>query len=753
LRCLGGAGLGLLLLAAGEVALRRIGRGAALGLFGAGLSILYLVAWAAFGFFKPPLIGRGAAFALMGLVAVGGFAATVRTRFLAIGILSMLGGYATPLLLRGGSSHTLEFLAFITMLLAIALGLSASSRRSFRTLRYVALGMHTAVALIWVVADGGAHWLMALTFFSIWWGMLVAECTLAALRRQSSLGNVVATLLATAAYVTACTWLLGRAGGAALDWRGAFTAAVAVIGAAVALQFGPGAEALRGHLRTAMARLSVALYVQGAVLLMVAAALQFDGFGESVAWLAVGVAAIELARRLPARGVGVFGVIVLLLAVAKVALVDWWLTRGLRAPVVQWGAIDLSAWGCLGLLAIAALHAGAQRLGTASRNGGGAPAFRPWCVMAPALAALGTLGWLLLAMAQLHGLAVTGAWLAAVVVLYLTRRVAAPQRHFEIGLIVLLAAAARWVLADAALARAGAGWIEALPILNGQTALAAAIVALGAWSVRLMRGPQDGPGVSHRGQAAFIAGVFFVLVAFSFEVDRALLRFDLAAPWPPLQARLLWWTGLWSLGGLCMWFVGARRGLHRLDATGWWLAVFTALVWLGADTVTWRLLEGPAAAIPIFNLQCAVGLITAAGLVAGAGVASWARRRPAPPSSARLPIGGALLALIGLWLGSLEIDRTLGGDATTVQTGLSVYWCLYAVVLVILGFARRIAPARYAGLALLGVTGVKVVAIDMSHVDAVWRVVSLMVLGGLMLATGVLYSRLAPRFLGAAGEP
>jgi hypothetical protein len=58
LRCLLIGGFGTALIVGGEVALRRIGKAASVGLFGAGLGILYLDAFATFRGFSPPLLGR-----------------------------------------------------------------------------------------------------------------------------------------------------------------------------------------------------------------------------------------------------------------------------------------------------------------------------------------------------------------------------------------------------------------------------------------------------------------------------------------------------------------------------------------------------------------------------------------------------------------------------------------------------------------------------------------------------------------------
>jgi uncharacterized membrane protein len=111
----------------------------------------------------------------------------------------------------------------------------------------------------------------------------------------------------------------------------------------------------------------------------------------------------------------------------------------------------------------------------------------------------------------------------------------------------------------------------------------------------------------------------------------------------------------------------------------------------------------------------------------------------------------ALVGTIGLWLGSFELDRLFAGDWMAVQAALSVYWAIYGVGLVIIGFARRAAAARYAGLTLLTITVGKVLLIDLSTVGQAWRVASFLISGLLLVGTSLLYTRLSPRLLGADG--
>ena len=54
---------------------------------------------------------------------------------------------------------------------------------------------------------------------------------------------------------------------------------------------------------------------------------------------------------------------------------------------------------------------------------------------------------------------------------------------------------------------------------------------------------------------------------------------------------------------------------------------------------------------------------------------------------------------------------------------------------------KRIRPMRVAALALLGVTVAKIFVVDMKNVQAVWRILSFIALGSLLLGVSYLYHR------------
>ena len=77
------------------------------------------------------------------------------------------------------------------------------------------------------------------------------------------------------------------------------------------------------------------------------------------------------------------------------------------------------------------------------------------------------------------------------------------------------------------------------------------------------------------------------------------------------------------------------------------------------------------------------------------------------------------------------------------QVALSVAWALYAVGLVAAGFRRGYAPARYLAIALFGLTILKVLTKDIAELDRVYRMLSVLGLGALLVAASYLYQRMA----------
>lgn len=532
---------------------------------------------------------------------------------------------------------------------------------------------------------------------------------------------------------------------------------IAMLSGVIAWQYGPDVRELRQPLRTAMDKLALALWAQMGVLIVVAIGLQFRGFAQSIGWLAIGLAAIEIGRRLPARGVTIFGLLVGGMGVFRVAALDWWITPGMRAALWTVGDVEISRWTILALVTIVTAHFAAHRVWMPSR-----PAREFWSVT---LAAIGTVGWLIVCSTQARGLTATTGWLvaaAALLALSYIPGVGRRQAYVESAVFVLLLAITRWLLLDALQARLDRGWRadDMLPLLNAQVAVAVLIGVLAWWAHRIIQSRVNAHAaetnaperLARVGAALQTLAFVFMLIVLSFELDRTLARMvplpQWLAEWGPVQVRMLLLTALWGAGGVGMLRIGQLRTVRVMTAAGFLILAGCGLAWLTADTIVWRVEHGVVNAPVIFNLQFIVGALMAALLAIAA---FWLKRDRSTDVVARENIAIAvrtslaLIGVIGLMAGTLEIDRALDHDPMLRHVGWSVYWGLYGVALVVIGFMRRASAVRYAGFGLLALVAGKVLLIDFAFLEDVPRVISTLVAGLLFIGTSMLYFKLAPR--------
>ncbi|HXV77550.1 MAG TPA: DUF2339 domain-containing protein, partial [Candidatus Polarisedimenticolaceae bacterium] len=124
-------------------------------------------------------------------------------------------------------------------------------------------------------------------------------------------------------------------------------------------------------------------------------------------------------------------------------------------------------------------------------------------------------------------------------------------------------------------------------------------------------------------------------------------------------------------------------------------------------------------------------------------------RRPALRAAERsvFAVVGAAVNVLAVWALSLEVWDffalvELGVDRSLArQMGLSILWALSATTLIVSGVRRRSAGLRWQGLALLAVAICKVFVFDLSFLERVYRVLSFLALGLLLLIVSFLYQR------------
>jgi hypothetical protein len=220
----------------------------------------------------------------------------------------------------------------------------------------------------------------------------------------------------------------------------------------------------------------------------------------------------------------------------------------------------------------------------------------------------------------------------------------------------------------------------------------------------------------------------------------------------PIEFGRQWITVGWALEGaaLCWLF---RRVPHpglRLAGVVLLAVVFVRLA-LNPAVLTYH----PRAAFPILNWYLYTYGIATACLFAAA-------RLLAPPLNLVLgrnvwPLLYTLGAVLAFLIVNIEIAdyfSTPGADALTFQfsgnfardMSYSIAWALFALLLLVVGMRKRAAPARYAGLGLLGITVVKLFFHDLSQLDQLYRIGAFIVVAVIAILASFLYQR----FLAAA---
>lgn len=215
-------------------------------------------------------------------------------------------------------------------------------------------------------------------------------------------------------------------------------------------------------------------------------------------------------------------------------------------------------------------------------------------------------------------------------------------------------------------------------------------------------------------------------------------------------------SALWSACGATMLLVGLARGLNTLRFGGLLLLAITTIKVLAIDLryydAEWHMLivnqTFAAFALLIIALACAV----------------WAYSRAKEIDEqersrvVKVVIGLAnVLAIIALSLeasGYFERQMRvagLGGDSVELQLAerlsLSVIWTIYGGAMLAIGIIRRNRLLRVMALLLLGLTILKVFLVDLALLEKIYRIISFIVLGAILLVVSFLYQRYRRRMM------
>ncbi len=215
----------------------------------------------------------------------------------------------------------------------------------------------------------------------------------------------------------------------------------------------------------------------------------------------------------------------------------------------------------------------------------------------------------------------------------------------------------------------------------------------------------------------------------------------------PLQFSRQWITISWAIEGAALSWLFLRVPHPGLRLVGVGL-LLTAFVRLSLNPEVFRYYT--RADLPILNWYLySYGLVIAALAAA----AHWLE----PPRDRVLgkPVGGLLRALgvvLTFILLNIQIADYFTEPGSTVLTfefsgnfardmSYSIAWGLFALSLLMVGILKSIRAARYASMALLGITMLKLFFHDLAKLDALYRVGALVSLAMVTLAASFLYQK------------
>jgi len=775
-------GIGLLYL--GDRLRRRGLKSYAYVLSGGGILILYLSDFAAYNFYN--LISQPTAFLLMAAVTTTAVLLSVRLDALPVAMLGLVGGFLTPVLLSTGVDNAVGLFTYIALLDAGVLAVAYFKR--WRSLDFASFAATVVMTLGWAAKFYAPEKLWTILFFLSIFFLLYALLAIFhnVLHRRPTQWFDVTLALANAAFYFGFSYLLLNDAG--LDHSTPATQAFLLCVFFTGLFYVTWRRSPQDLL------LRYSYLCAAATYLTIAIAIQLELHWVTIAWAVeglmltwVGMRSREKAARHAA------------LAVFSVAIGHWFL----RDMVAVNYALDPSflpllnrrALSCAALVAALAVAARLYRRTTTEITPGASPNSKERSMVSAFFAVIGnTLALTLLTLDvndyflgraadnSAHGssdllasientrqFSISVLWTiyaATMLAIGILRRSMLLRRG---GLILLLVAIFKVLALDTAFY--AASWH--LPLLN-QTfmvyAMQVATLIFTAWLYRRAELVVKGDNSVEQAMVPLLVGSANVLalVALSLEVlgyyDRSIAGLALTSSLtdeilrPLEEGKLSTLTVVWTIYALYAFMTGVGRNNAVLRFGGLLLLAITSLlvlanlsfyaapwhtfifnrttgvfaVFIGA---LWLIVRAYRRSSAVFEEAVAIhhAAIVTANVFAIIALSAQAAGYYEAKIVLEYSAGAAPF--------SAEAINSLQNLELAKQLSLSVIWAVYASGMLIVGQVRRLRLLRVMALALLSITAVKVFIWDLSSLDRVYRIISFIMLGAILLVVSYFYQR------------
>jgi uncharacterized membrane protein len=302
------------------------------------------------------------------------------------------------------------------------------------------------------------------------------------------------------------------------------------------------------------------------------------------------------------------------------------------------------------------------------------------------------------------------------------------------------------------------------PILNGRFLAFALLLAATAGVAMLLKqmGRPAGSEIFHYGW------ILILLLIVSVEINDIFRALAVDAPEIVADAagfqRTLTFAGAWIVLGLAFLALAGRILLRPFLLSGSFL-VLIALVLAGMRGIAFVPKE---LFVPIVNVRFAALLFVGAGGLLAASLLKPLRDKNSWAGEFRLALQ-IVVAVLGALLITGEIrdtfERTImktlqeysGSDEldrleNLKQLSLSGGWLLYSIILMGIGLWQRNRAVRILAIALFGCTILKIFIYDLSFLETLYRFVSFLALGVILLTVSYLYQRYRSIIFGPSRE-
>lgn len=227
----------------------------------------------------------------------------------------------------------------------------------------------------------------------------------------------------------------------------------------------------------------------------------------------------------------------------------------------------------------------------------------------------------------------------------------------------------------------------------------------------------------------------------------------------PLQLKANWITMGWAVEAVILLAVGLSQRNRQVRIFAFIILAIAVFRLLTVDSINF-FISRSSTFIPFLNLSALTYLTVVVAIFASAYLYSLHPDILAQEKNrvTVLAIAGVTLFLVFITREALRYIDYLFMNRDdyftkhmTSQLTVSVIWTAYSIALITVGIIKKFRPIRLMAIALLGVTIVKVFLIDLSNLQAIYKVISFIFLGVILILISFMYQKFSHIITGFIG--